>query len=82
MKTLDRLTREWVERQRPGAKALEALERLKKEAMTDPDTRAYLAEMFAGEKDDGILQILNSGLVEQQRRFAKLRRTMLRRQGA
>lgn len=68
--------RKWAETRDPAAPELEALERLEREAMTDPDARVFLNELFTRWYTGDIAIILNSGLVEQQRWFAKVHRKL------
>jgi len=70
----DERIRKWVETRDPAGRELEALERLELEAMTDPDARAFLHELFTCWQPAAIAMILGSGLVEQQRWFAKAHR--------
>ena len=70
----DEQIREWVKSWDWTGRALETVKRLELEAMTDADTRAYLRELFTRWQPADIAVILDSGLVEQQRLFAKARR--------
>jgi len=72
----DERIRKWVETRDPAGRELEALERLELEAMTDPDARAFLHELFTCWQPAAIAMILGSGLVEQQRWFAKAHRKL------
>ena len=72
----DQRIQEWVETRDPAGPELEALERLEREAMTDPDARTFLKELFTRWRPGDIAMILSSGLVEQQRWFAKARRKL------
>ena len=70
----DERIRKWVETWDPAGPELEALERLELEAMTNSDARAFLRELFTRWQPVDIAVILGSGLVEQQRWFAKAHR--------
>ena len=70
----DAQIRKWVESWDWTGRALETVKRLALEAKTDADTRAYVRELFTSWKPADIEVILDSGLVEQQRLFAKARR--------
>lgn len=72
----DERIRKWLETRDRAGPELEALERLELEAMTDPDARAFLHELFTRWSPGDIAVILNSGLVEQQRWFAKAHRKL------
>jgi len=72
----DEQIRNWVESRDPAGPELDALERLELEAMTDPYARAFLHELFTRRLPGDIAMILNSGLVEQQRWFAKAHRKL------
>jgi len=79
--TLRERIRAWVESQDPSTKALEALQRLQQEAITDSYARAFLIDLFTSSRVEDIAVVLNSGLVEQQRHFAKVRRVLAARRG-
>ena len=68
----DERIRIWVETRDPAGPEIEALERLEREAMTYPDARAFLEELFTCWQTADIAVILGSGLVEQQRWFARM----------
>ncbi len=70
----DEQIRKWVESWNWKGRALETINRLELEAMTDSDTRAYLHELFTRWRPADVAVILSSGLVEQQRWFAKAHR--------
>ena len=70
----DERIRKWAATRDPGAPELEALERLEREAVIYPDARAFLDELFTCREAETIAMTLNSGLVEQQRWFARARR--------
>ena len=70
----DAQIRIWVESWDWTGRALETVKRLELEAKTDADTRAYVHALFTRWKPADIAVILGSGLVEQQRLFAKARR--------
>ncbi|MEK6245352.1 MAG: hypothetical protein AABM33_12740 [Pseudomonadota bacterium] len=70
----DERIQKWVETRDPAGPELEALERLEREAMTYPDARAFLHELFTRWQPADIAVILGSGLVEQQRWFARAHR--------
>ena len=64
----------WVETWESAGTALEALRRCELRAMTDDDVRRAIADLFSGTMPAGLPPRTNSGLVEQQRLFASLRR--------
>lgn len=68
----DERIREWVATRDPAGPEIEALERLEREAITYPDARAFLEELFTCWQPVDIAAILGSGLVEQQRWFARM----------
>ena len=72
----DERIRKWVETRDPAGPELEALERLELEVIMDPDARAFLRELFTRWQPADIAVILSSGLVEQQRWFAKAHRNL------
>jgi hypothetical protein len=77
--TLQERIRSWVESQNPGTKALEALQRLEQDAATDSDAHEFLVDLFMRFESEFVTIVLNSGLVEQQRYFAKVRRVAAQR---
>ena len=70
----DALIRKWVETWAEAGKELEAIKRRELEAMTDDDVRDHVSALFTGWNPSDIAQVTESGLVEQQRWFAKLHR--------
>ena len=64
----------WVETWESAGRALEALRRRELQAMTDDDVRRAIADLFSGTVPAGLPPRTTSGLVEQQRLFASLRR--------
>lgn len=70
----DERIRKWVETRDPAGPEIEALERLEQEAIKYPDARIFLDELFTRWQPADIAVILGSGLVEQQRWFARMRR--------
>ena len=70
----DELIRKWVETWDRAGPELEAIKRRELEAMTDADVRAHVHALFTGWHPTDVEVIVNSGLVEQQRWFAKAHR--------
>jgi hypothetical protein len=70
----DELIRKWVETWDRAGPELEAIKRRELEAMTDADVRAHVHALFTGWHPADAATILESGLVEQQRWFAKAHR--------
>jgi len=64
----------WAETWESAGRALEALRRRELQAMTDDDVRRAIADLFSGAVPAELPPRTNSGLVEQQRLFASLRR--------
>jgi hypothetical protein len=69
LETQRKLVRVW-NHARP---ALEAIRRRELEAMTDEDVRSHVEALFTGRYPTELPPKLDSGLVEQQRWFAKAR---------
>ena len=67
------LLREWVETSTRAGRELEAIRRRELEALTDDDIREIIQNYFSVPLPPGLPMRLDSGLVEQQRRFARLR---------
>jgi hypothetical protein len=63
----------WAENWASAGQALEALRRGELQAMTDDDVRRAIADLFSGPMPADLAPRTTSGLVEQQRLFAKLR---------
>jgi len=70
----DALTRKWAETWAEAGKALEAVKRRELEAMTDEDVRNHVSALFTGWSPSDIAQVMESGLVQQQRWFARAHR--------
>ena len=64
----------WSDNWDSAGRALDALRRRELAAMTDDDTRRAVADIFSGALPDTAPPRTSSGLVEQQRLFASLRR--------
>lgn len=64
----------WAETWESAGQALEALRRRELQAMTDDDVRRAIADLFSDAVRADLPPRTNSGLVEQQRLFARLRR--------
>jgi hypothetical protein len=64
----------WADTWDSAGKALEALRRRELQAMSDNDIRRAIADIFSGAMPDDLPPRTTSGLVEQQRLFARLRR--------
>ena len=69
----DALLRRWAENWERAGKVMEAMRRHALEAMTDEDVRRHVADIFSGPYPYDLPPRTESGLVEQQRLFAKLR---------
>ncbi len=67
----DELSRNWVETWDRAGPELEAIKRRTLEAMTDADVRDHVNDLFAGWYPTDLPASVDSGLVEQQRWFAK-----------
>jgi hypothetical protein len=63
----------WAETWERAGRALEALRRRELQAMTDDDVRRVISELFGGAMLPDLPPRMTSGLVEQQRLFARLR---------
>jgi hypothetical protein len=68
------LIRKWIETWAVAGKELEAIKRRELEAMTDNDVREHVHALFTGWYPPDEPPNTESGLVEQQRWFAKLHR--------
>jgi hypothetical protein len=64
--------RAWVQNWKELGPILEAIKRRELEAMTDADVRAHVEALFAGWYPADVPPRLESGLVIQQRWFAKV----------
>ena len=64
----------WVRNWNELGPVLDAIKRRELEAMTDADVRAHVAALFGGRYPVESTQRSESGLVEQQRWFAKAHR--------
>jgi len=64
----------WAETWERAGRELSALRRRELQAMTDDDVRRAVAELFSGPLPPDLRPRANSGLIEQQRLFAVLRR--------
>ena len=64
----------WSDTWASAGPALDALRRRELQAMTDDDVRRAIADIFSGTLLADLPQRTTSGLVEQQRLFASLRR--------
>ncbi|MEW6688991.1 MAG: hypothetical protein AB1452_07875 [Pseudomonadota bacterium] len=67
LETQRKLVMIWAE----AGPALEAMKRRELEAMTDDDVRSHVEALFTGPYPSDLPPRLDSGLVEQQRWFAK-----------
>lgn len=63
----------WAETWASAGRALEALRRRELQAMTDDDVRRAIADLFSGAAPADLPPRTTSGLVDQQRLFARLR---------
>lgn len=63
----------WAETWERAGRALEALRRRELQAMTDDDVRRAIADLFSDAMLADLPPRVTSGLVEQQRLFARLR---------
>lgn len=70
----DELIRKWVETWDRAGPELEAIKRRELEAMTDADVRDHVNDLFTGWYPTDLPARVDSGLVEQQRWFAKAHR--------
>jgi hypothetical protein len=68
------LMRKWIETWREAGPELEAIRRRELEALTDEDVRVYVRDLFSGPYPFEVPPREGSGLVEQQRWFARLHR--------
>lgn len=64
----------WAETWERAGRALAALRRRELQAMTDDDVRRAISELFGGAMLPSLPPRTTSGLVEQQRLFARLRK--------
>jgi hypothetical protein len=69
----DELLRDWVETWARAGPELESIRRREIEALTDEDVREILQNLFSVPLLPDAQQRVDSGLVEQQRWFARLR---------
>ncbi len=70
----DARLRAWVQNWIELGPILEAIKRRELEAMTDADVRAHVHSLFSGWYPTDAAVKLDSGMVEQQRWFAKAHR--------
>lgn len=70
----DAKLRAWVQNWIELGPILEAIKRRELEAMTDADVRAHVEALFTGWYPADLPPRLDSGMVEQQRWFAKAHR--------
>ncbi|MGH8634426.1 MAG: hypothetical protein ACRET7_09880 [Burkholderiales bacterium] len=66
--------KKWAETWERAGRELALVRRRELEAMTDEDVRRAVADLFSGAVTTGLPPRTTSGLVEQQRLFAALRR--------
>jgi hypothetical protein len=66
--------KQWAETWERAGRELSALRRRELQAMTDDDVRRAIADLFSGPLPPNLPPRATSGLVEQQRLFAVLRR--------
>jgi len=66
--------KQWAKTWERAGRELSALRRRELQAMTDDDIRRAVAELFSGPLPPDLPPRATSGLVEQQRLFALLRR--------
>jgi hypothetical protein len=71
----DELMREWVMTWIEVGQPLGAVKRRRLEAMTDEDVRHHVRALFPGWSPSDIAQVTESGLVQQQRWFARAHRS-------
>ena len=64
----------WADTWERAGRELDALRRRDLQAMTDDDVRRAVADLFSGGAPDDLPPRTTSGLVEQQRLFAVLRK--------
>jgi hypothetical protein len=64
----------WIETWKRAGPALEAIRRRELEALTDDDVRLYVQQIHGLPLPPGLPPRVESGLVEQQRWFARLHR--------
>jgi len=64
----------WAQTWESAGKALDALRRRELAAMTDDDVRRVIADLFTDAPMPDLPERITSGLVEQQRLFALLRK--------
>jgi len=70
----DERLQEWVSTWVEAGAKLEAMRRAELEAMTDDDVRRHVDDLFSGSYPRDLPERAESGLVEQQRQFARLHR--------
>jgi hypothetical protein len=66
--------KQWAETWERAGRELSAQQRRELQAMTDDDVRRAVAELFSGPLPPDLPPRATSGLIEQQRLFAVLRR--------
>jgi len=64
----------WADTWQRAGRELSALRRIELQAMTDDDVRRAVADLFSGPLPPDLPERSTSGLIEQQRLFAVLRR--------
>ena len=70
----DTKLRAWVQNWNELGPVLDAIKRRELEAMTDADVRAHVTALFGGTYPANLAERSESGLVEQQRWFARAHR--------
>lgn len=73
MSDRDEDVKRWIEIWREAGSTLEAQRRRDLEALTDDDVRRAVADLFSMSLPEDLPPRTGSGLVEQQRLFARLR---------
>lgn len=68
------LIRRWIETWERAGPELEAMRRRELEALTDDDVKRYVEQIHSAPLPPGLPRRTGSGLVEQQRWFARLHR--------
>lgn len=68
------LQKSWAETWARAGREMDALRRAELESMTDDDVRRYVDDLFSGSYPFEVPARAGSGLVEQQRWFARLHR--------
>ena len=69
----EELLRRWIETWKQAGKELAAIERRELEQMTDEQAKEAAVDLLTMPLPEGLPERMSSGLVEQQRWFAKLR---------